>query len=46
LEKFLAENLRLPTPRAEFRADILRCARTEFNAAAMRTKLWRLWGAR
>jgi hypothetical protein len=22
----------------------LRCARTEFNAAEMRARLWRLWG--
>jgi hypothetical protein len=46
LEKFLAESLRLPAPRTMFRDDILRCARTEFNAAAMRAELWQLWGAR
>ena len=44
LEEFLAESLRLPAPRAAFRDDILRCARTEFNAAEMRARLWRLWG--
>jgi glycosyltransferase involved in cell wall biosynthesis len=46
LEKFLAENLRLPSPRESFRADILKCARTEFSADQMRAQLWRLWGAR
>lgn len=45
MEKFWLESLRLPSPRAAFRDDILRCARTEFDAAAMRAKLWRLWGA-
>jgi glycosyltransferase involved in cell wall biosynthesis len=44
LENFLLESLRLPSPRAAFRDDILRCARTEFNAAEMRARLWRLWG--
>jgi hypothetical protein len=44
LEKFLAEMLRLPSPRNLFRARILQCARTEFNAAEMRTRLWQLWG--
>lgn len=46
LEKFLAESLRLPAPRDFFRAEILQCARTEFNAAEMRARLWRLWSAR
>lgn len=46
LEKFLLESLRLASPRAAFRDDILRCARTEFNAAEMRARLWRLWGVR
>jgi hypothetical protein len=46
LEKFLAENLSLPAPREFFHADILQCARTEFNAAAMRARLWQLWGGR
>jgi len=46
LEKFLAESLRLSAPRDFFRAEILQCARTEFNAAEMRARLWRLWGAR
>lgn len=44
--KFLLESLRLSSPRAAFRDDILRCARTEFNAAEMRAKLWRLWGVK
>jgi hypothetical protein len=44
LEKFLAEVLRLPFPRNLFRARIRQCARTEFNAAEMRARLWRLWG--
>jgi len=44
LEAFWLESLRLPAPRLEFHNDILRCARTEFNAADMRTRLWRLWG--
>ncbi len=44
LENFLLESLRLPSPRAAFRDDILRCARTEFNAAEMRARLWRTWG--
>jgi len=46
LEKFLLESLRLASPRTAFRDDILRCARTEFNAAEMRARLWRLWGVR
>jgi glycosyltransferase involved in cell wall biosynthesis len=46
LETFLAETLRLPSPRDLFRADILQCARTEFNAADMRARLWQLWGSR
>ena len=45
MAKFLLESLRQPAPQAAFREDILRCARTEFNAAEMRAKLWRLWGA-
>jgi glycosyltransferase involved in cell wall biosynthesis len=45
-EKFLAESLALPGPREFFRADILQCARTEFNVAEMRTRLWRLWGVK
>jgi hypothetical protein len=44
--KFWLESLRLPSPRAAFRDDILRCARTEFNAAEMRARLWRSWGVR
>lgn len=46
LEEFLLEALLLPSPRAAFREDILRCARTEFNAAEIRARLWRLWGVR
>jgi glycosyltransferase involved in cell wall biosynthesis len=46
LENFLSESLRLPAPREFFRAEILQCARTEFNAAEMRARLWSLWGAR
>jgi glycosyltransferase involved in cell wall biosynthesis len=43
LEKFLAESLQLPSPRAFLRADILKCAQIEFNAAEMRARLWRKW---
>jgi hypothetical protein len=46
MEKFLLESLRMPSPRAVFRDDILRCARTEFDAAEMRAKLWKLWGVK
>jgi glycosyltransferase involved in cell wall biosynthesis len=46
LEKFLLESLRLPVPRESFHADLLQCARTEFNVAEMRARLWRLWGVR
>jgi glycosyltransferase involved in cell wall biosynthesis len=46
LETFLLESLRLPSPRAAFRDDILRCARTEFNAAEMRARLWQTWGVK
>ena len=46
LEKFLQTSLALSSPRDFFRVEILRCANTEFNAAAMRTQLWRGWGAR
>jgi glycosyltransferase involved in cell wall biosynthesis len=45
LVKFLSESLRLPAPREFYRAEILECAHTEFNAAEMRARLWRLWGA-
>jgi glycosyltransferase involved in cell wall biosynthesis len=45
LEKFLSESLWLPAPRDFFRAEILQCARTEFNAGEMRRRLWKLWGA-
>ncbi len=46
LEKFLRECLQTPNPRKFFRDDILQCARTEFNAAEMRHRLWQLWGVR
>lgn len=45
LEAFLVESLQISSPRDFFRADILQCARTEFNAAEMRARLWQLWGA-
>jgi len=45
-EEFLLDSLRIFSPRTVFRDDILRCARTEFNAADMRARLWRIWGAR
>lgn len=44
LEKFLAESLRQAAPREAFRQNIKQCARTEFNAAEMRLRLWRSWG--
>ena len=44
LENFLSESLRITQPRAVFREDILRCARTEFNAEQIRARLWRTWG--
>ena len=46
LETFLRECLQTPNPRTLFRDGIIQCARTEFNAAEMRTKLWRLLGAK
>jgi hypothetical protein len=45
LEAFLAESLACKSPRTLFRQDILRCARTEFNAQQFRSRLWRAWGA-
>jgi glycosyltransferase involved in cell wall biosynthesis len=36
--------LKEPDPRRTFRSEILRCARTEFDAARMRQKLWRSLG--
>lgn len=44
LERFLGESLRLPDPRKAYRQAILHCARTEFNAAATRARLWQRWG--
>jgi hypothetical protein len=46
LEKFLRACLQTPNPRDLFRDAILQCARTEFNAAEMRAKLWGLWGVK
>ena len=46
LENFWLESLRVPSPRAVFRDDILRCAQTEFNAAEMRANLWRRLGVK
>jgi hypothetical protein len=46
LEHFLTESLRLPSPRDFFRKEILQCAQTEFNAGAIRARLWELWGAK
>lgn len=45
LEQFLAETLRISSPRNVFRAGLLQCAHTEFNAAQMRDRLWQLWQA-
>lgn len=46
IEQFLAAALRAVAPREDFRAEILRCARSEFNAAEMRARLWRAWGVK
>jgi len=46
MASFWLQSLRMASPPAAFRDDILRCARTEFNAADMRAKLWQLWGVR
>jgi len=43
LEEYLLETLRLPQPRNSFRDDILQCARSEFNAAEIRERLWCAW---
>ncbi len=45
LGKFLTESLRITQPRAVFHQDILQCARTEFDAQAIRRRLWQAWGA-
>jgi glycosyltransferase involved in cell wall biosynthesis len=45
LEKFLVDCLSSPAPRQFFRPAILHSAQTEFNAAAMRSRLWQKWGA-
>ena len=45
LEKFLLSCLLPPAPRQFFREAILHSAQTEFNAAAMRSRLWQRWGA-
>jgi hypothetical protein len=44
LESFVSEALRIAQPRAVYRDDILRCARTEFNAELIRARLWKAWG--
>jgi glycosyltransferase involved in cell wall biosynthesis len=46
LEQFFLESLQILSPREKFRAGILRCAQTEFDAAAMRARLWQLWGVK
>jgi glycosyltransferase involved in cell wall biosynthesis len=43
LEKFLVEAFQISAPRQLFREDILRVAKTEFNAAEMRARLWQAW---
>jgi len=44
MEKFLRDSFQVSAPREFFREGILRCARTEFDAASMRAKLWKVWG--
>jgi len=44
LEKFFQESFQIGSPGEKFREGILRCAQTEFNAAEMRARLWKLWG--
>jgi hypothetical protein len=44
LGTFLSNALDVPQPRAVYRDDILRCARTEFNAELIRARLWKAWG--
>ena len=46
MAKFWLESLLVPSPQADFRDDILRCAQTEFDAAGMRSRLWKLWGVK
>jgi hypothetical protein len=43
LVRFLRETLAVDEPRAVFRDTILRCARTEFDATAIRRRLWGAW---
>jgi hypothetical protein len=43
LQAFLSEKLKQSNSRAAFRDDILRTARTEFDAAAIRERLWNAW---
>lgn len=43
LGRFLKECLQITDSRAQYRDGILECARTEFDAAAMRERLWRRW---
>ncbi len=44
LSAFLRQALREPNPKGRHRAEILRCARTEFDAAEIRRRLWRCLG--
>ena len=44
MDEFLAQALRIARPRDHFREDILQCARTEFNAQDIRSRLWQAWG--
>jgi hypothetical protein len=43
--KFLSQSFQIASPGQQFQQGIIRCAQTEFNAAEMRARLWRLWGA-
>jgi hypothetical protein len=44
LQTFFKEALPMSSPRSDFRDAILRTARTELDANAIRTRLWRAWG--
>jgi len=45
LARALGEALATERPRLRYREAILKCARSEFDAAAMRQRLWSLWGS-
>jgi glycosyltransferase involved in cell wall biosynthesis len=45
LARVLGEALATERPRLRYREAILKCARSEFDAAAMRQRLWSLWGS-